>query len=652
MTRRSNQRICFVMSIVLMACVSPASAKVIYVDANAPGPTYDGSNWANAYNYLQDALADAGSATKPVEIRAAQGIYKPDQATSSPPPPPPPPPPPGSLIDNWSDMVTAAITAGDREATFQLINGVTIKGNYAGFAEPDPNARDIGLYETIMSGDLAGNDTEVDDLEYLLIDPCRADNSFHVVTGDYTDETAVIDGFIITAGNASESSSTPHSSGGGMYSYEGSATITNCKFSYNAARNKGGGMLNDNYLSGCEFCIPKIENCTFIYNWSRSGGGMYNWVSNPTISNCKFIGNVADSYSSRGGGMRNFYSNPILKNCLFLRNSAESVGGGMANGQSSPELTNCTFSGNSAFNGGGMENNQSNPVLTNCILWGNINGQIQGSAIISYSDVEGGWSGLGNIDTDPCFADANNGDYHLKSQAGRWDPNSQSWIKDDVTSPCIDAANPGCPVGDEPAPNGNRRNMGAYGGTAEASKSPANWRSIADITNDWAVDSNDLKVLVGYWLQTGDCIPSDFDRSLFVDFNDFAILGGQWHQKGPGPGITYETGGCIPVDFASSVLGESDPTRFTVTVEGQYILFEDMMRANCCPDELELQMTAEDNLITIDEIEHLIGVPCPCICDYPITATLGPFEPGIYTLEVYEDGTFIGTTTVTIAPGS
>jgi L-ascorbate metabolism protein UlaG (beta-lactamase superfamily) len=63
------------------------------------------------------------------------------------------------------------------------------------------------------------------------------------------------------------------------------------------------------------------------------------------------------------------------------------------------------------------------------------------------------------------------GDYHLKSQAGRWDPASQSWVKDDVTSPCIDAGDPNSPVGQEPEPNGGRINMGAYGGTKEASKS-------------------------------------------------------------------------------------------------------------------------------------------------------------------------------------
>ena len=75
-----------------------------------------------------------------------------------------------------------------------------------------------------------------------------------------------------------------------------------------------------------------------------------------------------------------------------------------------------------------------------------------------------------------------------------------------------------------------------------------------------------------------------------------------------------------------------------------------MMVANCCSDKLELQMVVEDNLITIYEIEYL-GAPCFCICDYPVTATLGPFQPGIYTLEVYEDwGGFIGSATVVIGP--
>ncbi len=83
------------------------------------------------------------------------------------------------------------------------------------------------------------------------------------------------------------------------------------------------------------------------------------------------------------------------------------------------------------------------------------------TATVKYSDVEGGeasvsvgaectlnW-GDGNIDADPNFTDSTNDDYHLKSQAGRWDPNTQSWTQDGVTSPRIDAGDPGCPFGDE-----------------------------------------------------------------------------------------------------------------------------------------------------------------------------------------------------------
>jgi hypothetical protein len=121
------------------------------------------------------------------------------------------------------------------------------------------------------------------------------------------------------------------------------------------------------------------------------------------------------------------------------------------------------------------------------------------------------------------------GDYHLRSEGGRWDPNSESWVVDANTSPCVDASNPGCPLGDEPSDANNvRMNMGAYGGASEASKSPANWRSIADLSNDWAVDSSDLGEWVDHWLERGECIPSDLNRSEFVDFVDYGIFADDW----------------------------------------------------------------------------------------------------------------------------
>jgi len=559
MTKRSNQRTWVVMSIVLMACVSPSSAKVIYVDANAPGPAQDGSSWTNAYNYLQDALADAGSAAKPVEMRVAQGIYKPDANTTNP------------------------IGSGDQVATFQLLNGVALKGGYAGFGQPDPNARNIELFETILSGDI--NTSDVD-----------TDNSYHVVTGSEVDANAIISGFTITAGNSDGSE------GGGMFNNSGSPTVTNCIFINNLAI-LGGGMCNLNnsnpMLSNCSFSgnvtppwgegcggngvfnyqsSPTLVNCIFYENSGGSyGGGMCNEASSPTLTDCYFRENTGYRYgggianfsnsnpkltncifsgcsSRNGGGICNYYdSNPTLTNCIFVDNSAEWGGGGMKNYQSNPTLTNCTFVENTgnAYDGGGIHNRSNSSTLRNCIFWGNIDSggtdesaQIHndsgGSADVSYCCIQGLdiFTGSGNIGNDPCFADADANDFHLKSLAGRWDPNSQSWVKDDVTSPCIDAGNPGCPLGNEPNdPNNVRINLGAYGGTAEASKSPANWLSIADITNDWIVDSNDLKVFVNYWLETGECIPGDLNRTQSTNFVDFALLANNWLRTSHGESV-------------------------------------------------------------------------------------------------------------------
>lgn len=136
-------------------------------------------------------------------------------------------------------------------------------------------------------------------------------------------------------------------------------------------------------------------------------------------------------------------------------------------------------------------------TLVNCIIWDcpqpitladSSNTEIadRGSHLtVSYSDIDGGraavsisgsqstvaW-GEGNIDVDPLFADTASADFHLRSQSGRWDPCGQAWVSDNQTSPCIDAGDPGAPIADEPSPNGLRINMGAYGGTAQASKSP------------------------------------------------------------------------------------------------------------------------------------------------------------------------------------
>ena len=124
------------------------------------------------------------------------------------------------------------------------------------------------------------------------------------------------------------------------------------------------------------------------------------------------------------------------------------------------------------------------PVIKNSIIAGNTttlelqgtNAQEDKGKNITYSCLYGTAKddslsdyGTGCIAKDPCFADAASGDFHLKSTAGRW--NGTTWVKDTVTSPCIDAGETSAAYANEPTPNGNRTNMGAYGNTAEASKS-------------------------------------------------------------------------------------------------------------------------------------------------------------------------------------
>jgi len=148
------------------------------------------------------------------------------------------------------------------------------------------------------------------------------------------------------------------------------------------------------------------------------------------------------------------------------------------------------------------------------------------TASILHSNVSGGLAGIActegcilnwgpaNTDVEPLFADdvdpfftgVASADFHVKSQAGRWDPNSQTWVTDDVTSPCIDAGDPMNPIGLEPFPNAGVINMGAYGATAEASKSyfgePVCLTIVAgDINGDCRVDFEDFQLMASHWLE-------------------------------------------------------------------------------------------------------------------------------------------------------
>lgn len=267
------------------------------------------------------------------------------------------------------------------------------------------------------------------------------------------------------------------------------------------------------------FADGEDSNCLLSgFTITDGNTGIYCDGASPTITNCVVAGNVGAGIETHLG------AGPSVTNCIIAENGTEGIYA--YRNRSYSTFTNCTIVKNAA---NGIYNYwNSTPTITNCIIWDNGADEVNEPAEITYCDIQGGREGLGNIDIDPCFADIENGDYHLQSTAGRWDPNTETWVIDANTSECIDSGNAGCPVGSEPLPNGNRINMGAFGGMPTASKSPADWRSIADMTNDWTVDHNDLAVLGDLWLGAGECLPSDLDRNGIIDLADYAIFANEW----------------------------------------------------------------------------------------------------------------------------
>ena len=302
-----------------------ANPGIIYVDRETPGSTHDGLSWTTAYTNVHAALAAAVSSD---EIWVAEGVYTPGGA-------------------------------GERTATFTLENGVALYGGFAA-TETLRTERDPATNATILSGDIDDNDTNTDG-NYIAetASDIQGANSYHVVTASGADSTAVLDGFVVTAGQAHGSS--PNDLGGGMYNDPGSPTLSHVTFSGNSAAGYGGGMYTNS-------SSPTLTNASFSGNQAAWGGGMLNDDSNPTLTNVTFSSNTV---SGDGGGMYNSYSSPTLTNVSFSGNQADRAGG-MYNDKSSPTLVNVTFSGNTATYCGGMVNySNSRPALTNVSFSGN-----------------------------------------------------------------------------------------------------------------------------------------------------------------------------------------------------------------------------------------------------------------------------------------
>ena len=190
-----------------------------------------------------------------------------------------------------------------------------------------------------------------------------------------------------------------------------------------------------------------------------------------------------------------FYSgegpDSILKN-FIIRNSFISV----FIVDSSPTISNLTIVDNvygiKAYAG-------SQPDISNCIFWNNTDADLIGCQA-RYSCTKDAGISEDNIDMDPLFVDPNNGDYHLLSKRGRYWPEHDIWVLDNVTSPCIDGGDPATDPSNEPMPNGTRVNMGAYGRTRYASMSEL-LRFDADVNGDGAVDLSDMMELIERWIE-------------------------------------------------------------------------------------------------------------------------------------------------------
>ncbi len=251
------------------------------------------------------------------------------------------------------------------------------------------------------------------------------------------------------------------------------------------------------YLMAIDPIAPHGGPCAII---EGVGGGPVVTLLPGAGSNCGLSGFViTKGRGSPAGAIYCDESSPTLTNCLIVGNRCSDSNGAVALFRDSRAvLVNCTFADNwGGTDGAGILLDDSDIAMIDSILWENRPTEIRSGGVsdpsIRYCCVRGWWADLGNIHKDPLFARRGHwadpddsavalaydddravwvdGDYHLKSQAGRWDASTGEWVRDEVTSPAIDAGYSESEVGYEPAPNGGTVNMGAYGGTTEAGMS-------------------------------------------------------------------------------------------------------------------------------------------------------------------------------------
>ena len=274
----------------------------------------------------------------------------------------------------------------NRFIAFNIPSGVKVYGGFNA-NETSMAQRDVNSNTTILSGEI-GNQNTIND------------NSYHVVVFDGVSQETRLDGFTITKGNAD-------------FDARLAVNFPMTSAPLTTTQTRGGGIDLENGSS------PSIVNCTIVANAAVSGGGIFAGDNSiPSISFCKITGNQA----TFGSAMYvQDASNLTVNNTLIAGNRGI---GAVYNNLANPVLTNCTLAGNGGYNGG-IFNANSQPRIKNSILWGNSAPFNDTQSIITYSIVQNGYQGVGNLNYDPQFvaptpdglSPNSNGDYHIKANS-------------------------------------------------------------------------------------------------------------------------------------------------------------------------------------------------------------------------------------------
>lgn len=287
---------------------------VIYVNHAAIGAN-TGTSWADAYTDLQDVLPANDGDT----IWVAQGTYTPDEFDGNP------------------------------VVTFFIGNNIQLLGGF----NADTGERNPEMYETILSGDLNGDD------ENDNFDDFKSDNVFTVVTVHTAITNAtLIDGFTIHSGYANGDTSGAAQYGGGIYC-SGAPIIQNCIFEQNFAKNRGGGL----YLHGIDANTAVVKDCLFQDNAQShpgdtgSAGAIYIQtvgVEGVQVLNSTFTANKGIYVGAISAIRTNLY----VDSCTFTQNSSSYQGGAIRYRTDNPNrilsVKNSLFEDNSAAFGGGI----------------------------------------------------------------------------------------------------------------------------------------------------------------------------------------------------------------------------------------------------------------------------------------------------------